>query len=336
MAPGPGQQPPAMGPGMNAGNAPKAPIPGQGPAIGVLVAAAAILFAVFSKSWVTWAEGGGEGGGLGPLGGEFCGRRGVCQEISWAMLESPRVKLAGDISLLGTLALIAGLASAAAAIWMGVSVLTRKPFKLQEKLVRIVFGVASFGMSFFLMRLLTVEVKIKLGISYGGIIGIGGLVAAWVLYQKHLMPFLNALTPAGPAGAMPPGFAPPPYYPPQGAPPPAGFAPPPGAPPGAFAPQGQPTGPSPFVPPGAPPPGAFAPQGGPPPGAFAPQGQPTGPSPFAPPGAAPLAPQAAAPSGPGAYAPPSQSQRPCPRCQRLLTFVPQYQREFCDSCQQYM
>jgi len=242
------------------------------------------------------------------------------------MLESPRVKMAGDISLLGTLALIAGLASAGAAIWMGISVLTRKPFKLQEKLVRIVFGVASFAMSFFLMRLLTSDVKIKLGISYGGILGIGGLVAAWTLYQKQLKPFLDALTPAGAPGAMPPGFAPPPYYPPQGALPPGGFAPPQGAPPpGAFAPQGQPTGSSPFVP-----------QGAPPPGAFAPQVQPTGPSPFAPPGAAPQAPQAAAPSGPGAYAPPSQSQRPCPRCQRLLTFVPQYQREFCDSCQQYM
>ncbi len=74
MAPGPSPFPPNMG----AGGAPKAPIPGQGPAIGVLIAAAAILFAVFSKSWVTWAEGGGEGGGLGPLGGDFCGRRGVC------------------------------------------------------------------------------------------------------------------------------------------------------------------------------------------------------------------------------------------------------------------
>ena len=55
------------------------------------------------------------------------------------MLESPRVKLAGDISLLGTLAMIGGLAAAAMAIWMGVCVLTRKRFTLPEKFIRIGF-----------------------------------------------------------------------------------------------------------------------------------------------------------------------------------------------------
>jgi hypothetical protein len=147
---------PASGQNPNPGpGAPKTPVPGQGPAIGILIAAAAILFSLFSKSWVAWHEGGGEGGGLGPLGGDFCGRRGMCQSISWEMLESPRVKLAGDISLLGTLSIIGGLAAAAMAIWMGVSVLTRKRFPLPEKFIRIGFGVAAFGMSFFLMRLLT-------------------------------------------------------------------------------------------------------------------------------------------------------------------------------------
>ena len=218
---------------------------------------------------MAWHEGGGEGGGLGPLGGDFCGRRGECQAISWAMLESPRVKLAGDISLLGTLAMIGGLAAASIAIWMGVSVLTRKRFTLPEKFIRIGFGGAASFMSLFLMRLLTSGSKLRFDLSYGGIIGIGALVAAYALYQKRREPILAQLSPA-----------PPPVVPPA------------------------------YVHPGA--------------GGFAPPAYGQQPSQFAPP-----APQ-------GGFAAPSQSQRPCPRCQRLLTFVPQYQREFCDSCQQYM
>lgn len=286
-----GQEPP-VGPG-----APKTPVPGQGPAIGILIAGAVILFSLFSKSWVAWHEGGGEGGGLGPLGGDFCGRRGECQAISWAMLESPRVKMAGDISLLGTLAMIGGLAAAAIAIWMGVSVLTRKRFTLPEKFIRIGFGVAASGMSLFLMRLLTADSKLRFDISYGGILGIGALVAAYALYQKQLEPILAQLSPAPPP-VVPPAYV----HPGQG-----GFAPP------AY---GQQPGqqPSQFAPP------AYGQQPGQPPSAFAP------------PGVVAQAPQAPQ----GGFAAPSQSQRPCPRCQRLLTFVPQYQREFCDSCQQYM
>ncbi len=148
---------------------------------------------------------------------------------------------------------------------MGVSVLTRKRFTLPEKFIRIGFGVAASGMSLFLMRLLTADSKLRLDLSYGGIIGIGALIAAYTLYQKQLEPLLAQLAPA-----------PPPVVPPA------------------------------YVHPG---------QGG-----------------FAPPAVVAQAPQAPQ----GGFAAPSQSQRPCPRCQRLLTFVPQYQREFCDSCQQYM
>jgi len=224
----------------------KPPIPGQPLAIMMLVCALALLIATFSRSWVSWTEGGGESGGIGPMGAEFC-MRGMCTNIPWSVLESARVKMSGDISVLGTLSTLGGLAAAAAAGLCGVLILTRKPEKVPVKPVRAALGAAVVVMTFFAMRLLTSSMKIKLGVSYGTVIGLGAAIAAVAIFQSKVMPWLAQL----PRPVAAPG--------------------------GPGAPQMQP-----------------------------PQMQ-----------------------------PPQMPSYPCPRCQRPLVWVAQYQRWFCEGCRDY-
>jgi hypothetical protein len=81
---------------------------------------------------------------------------------------------------------------------------------------------------------------------------------------------------------------------------------------------------------------ATAPAGG----AFA---GPPGGNPYAgPPGGAPMGgppmggpPMGAPGAAPPAAAAPAPATHPCPRCQKPLVFVAQYQRWFCESCKQY-
>ena len=224
------------------------PIPGQALAIMMLGCALALLIGTFSRSWASWTEGGGESGGIGPAGAEFC-MRGMCSDIPWSVLESARVKMSGDISVLGTLSMLGGLAAAAAAGLCGVLILTRRPEKVPVKPVRAALGAAAVVMAFFAMRLLTSSMKIKLGVSYGTVIGLGAAIAAVAIFQTKVMPWL-AQVPRAIAG----------------------------------------------------------------------------------PGAGPGAPMMQQPQLPPQMQPPSY---PCPRCQRPLVWVAQYQRWFCEACRDY-
>jgi hypothetical protein len=235
----------------------KTPIPNQNLAIAMLVCAVAILIATFSHSWVTWKEGGSESGGIGPMGAEFCGRgdRG-CMSPSWSMLESKRVGMPGDISIWATLSVIGGLAAAGAAGLCGAMILTRKPEKVPVKPVRYAFSAAAGVMALFAMRLLTATIKINLGLSWGTVLGLGGVIAAAAIFQTKLAPWLSTLAPAQ-ATALPGGG---PFQLPVGQMPGQQMQPPPAM----------------------------------------------------------------------------QAAPPCPRCQRPLVFVAQYQRWFCEGCKDYV
>jgi hypothetical protein len=272
------------------------PIEGQPIAIGLLVAAVLILVAVFSYSWVTV----GNEGGVGPLGFKAC-RRGMCQSISWGDMGG---KTPGDWSAFGYLTLLGGLAAAAGAGACGVLMLTRKPGKMPYKPARIAIGVAAGCAAFWVMRILTHDEMSGEGAGPGWstFVGFGGLIAAGVLVQKaasfavYAPKQLLGGPPMGAAG----GYGQPMGGAPYGQQPMGG--PPMGGAPGGYGQQ-----------PMGGPPMAGAPMGGPPMG-----------GPAMNPGTAPT--MASGPQ-PGAH--------PCPRCQRGLVFVAQYQRWFCESCKQY-
>jgi hypothetical protein len=143
-------------------------------AIGMFVCAALVLIGIFTSSWGSASERGADiGAGLTSL--EMCGR-GRCASLSWG--DTP---ISGDVVAVGYLALLGGLASAAAGIAIGVFAMTNKPNKIPAKILNIVFGVTAFAMTFFLIRLLTDDKMKGLGISWSGIVAIGGLIGLSVL-----------------------------------------------------------------------------------------------------------------------------------------------------------
>lgn len=182
----------------------KTPVPGQTFAITLLVCAVAILVACFTKSWVSWHEGGNESGSIGPLGAEFCGRHEGCLGVPWSVLESKRVGMPGDISLWGTLSLIGGLAAAAAAALCGWRILSRSADKIPVKAVRATFAAAAGVMALFAMRLLTSSMKIRLGLDWGMVLGIAGVAIAAAVFQAKIMPWLSTFVPQTPPAPVAP------------------------------------------------------------------------------------------------------------------------------------
>lgn len=145
-------------------------------AIGLFALALLVLIGTFTSSWATASERGGEMG-AGLRGFEACGR-GHCVSFSWSDAKAP-----GDLTLFGYLGLLGGLASVAAAVAIGYFAMTSKPNKIPPKVLNIVLGVTAFAMTAFLIRILTegdLE-KLDMGISYSGILAIGGVIGIGVV-----------------------------------------------------------------------------------------------------------------------------------------------------------
>jgi hypothetical protein len=275
-------------------------VQGQNIAIGLFVCTAAIAIALFSHSWVTASQH-EEHVGLGPLGMEFC-EEDHCQSAGWGDAGG---KIPGDITAMAYLSLIAGLGGAALCGFCGLMIFNRQPAKAPWKLARGVISAAAGFSAFFTVRIFTMpDSGGGLGPGWALIVGLGGMIAAGILTQK--VSALAVAMPSGPPGGMPYG----------------------GAPPGANPYGGAPPGANPYG--GAPPGGN--PYGG------APAGNPYGAAPQQPPQHAPqqAAPMGTAPTvASGAQPAPAAQTHPCPRCQRPLVYVAQYQRWFCESCKQY-
>ena len=310
--------------------------------------AIAILIGIFTRSWMSGREG---AGGVGPLGLEVCFGRDSCRSVGWDVPGIP-----GDIPLIGYLTLFSGLAAAAASAYIAFLVYSNTPHRLPKfKLVNIAFGVASFATTFFAIRLL-IESGKQFSISYSPLFAIGGVVTAGIFVRK-----LRAFWPGEGnmpwpvATARPPGYGapigPPPLGPPMGPPSqPFGAGPPMGAPPSqpfgapmgaphrgpqmGAAPMGAPhMGPQMGAPMSAPP---IGPPSSPPPMSAPPMGPPMGAPPMGPPPSQPFG------GGPPTGGPPMAhggAMQPagqfCGRCGKPMTFVAQYQRWFCQQCQQY-
>lgn len=285
---------------------------GQNIAIGLFVCTAAIAIALFSHSWVTASEHEMHVG-LGPMGMEYC-EEGECKSAGWGDAGG---KIPGDITAMAYLSLIAGLGGAALCGYCGLMLFNRQPQKAPWKLARGVVSAAAGFSAFFTVRIFTMpDSGGGLGPGWALIVGMGGMIAAGILTQK--VSALAAGMPLGPPGGNPYGGAPPGANPYGGAPPggnPYGGAPPAGNPYGGAPAGGNPYG-------GAPP--AGNPYGG------APQQQPPQQAQQQP-ATMGTAPTVASGAGPA----PAAQTHPCPRCQRPLVFVAQYQRWFCESCKQY-
>jgi hypothetical protein len=267
------------------------------------VCAGVLLIGLLSHSWLTAR---GEGG-LGPRGVEACGGD-ECRSISWGDI-SKDDDIPGDLVAFSYLILISGVLAVLAMAGSGAMTLTGKVKDVPGKATRALLGVNSGFSAFWLMRLLTLDEMKGASPGLGVILTFAALITGGVFIQK-LITLAAYAKPALPSGP-PMGYGQPPGagygQPPQGA---YGQQPPQGA-------YGQ-----------QPPQGAYGQQPAiqqqPPPGHQTPPQTPSASPPAAPgqnPGLAPT--MAATPS------------YPCPRCQRPLVFVAQYQRWFCDACKQY-
>jgi len=155
----------------------------------LVIAAVLILIGTVSKNWVS----GGRGSRdihIGPMGAEACFSS-VCTDI-------PTRGIDGDIEAIMVIALISGLASAAAAGTFGGMALAGKTDKipLPPRLAQMAFGLAAFSMTFFVIRMISEKGEI----SWAGFPAIGGVILAGVGLKK-LTPFLAA-KPALPPGAQ--------------------------------------------------------------------------------------------------------------------------------------
>jgi hypothetical protein len=235
--------------------------------------------------------------GLGPLGGEGCDD-GRCESVGWGDMGRG---VPGDLQAMGYLSLIAGLGAAGLLGFCALMIFQRSPQKAPWKLARAVVGAASGFSAFLVVRIFTLDgVGRGLGPGWALFVGFGGMITAGILASK--------ISPLAAAGSFGPAPGVNPYA--------SGGAP--GGNPYAAAPGGNPYAAQPAANPYAAQPAAnpYAAQ----PAATQPQAQPAGMG---------TAPTVASP------APGAQPTYPCPRCQKSLVFVAQYQRWFCESCKQY-
>jgi hypothetical protein len=271
--------------------------PAKSTAIALCIAAVLILVGTVSKSWFS-ADMRGASVHLGVMGGEVC-ESGHCIDIPIDKLgkRMPELEFFAMIGMLG------GFAAAAAAGVFGGMTLAGKKDKLPPlKLAQIAYGIASFGMTAFFIRIIAEGGKGDVGPSWAIVPGLGGVIFAFVMTNK-LKAFLPT-APALPAGAPQPGG----FYGHQG----YANSSQPMQPQNPYANQSQPMQPqNPYANQSQPmqPQNPYANQSQPMQNPYANQSQ-------------PMQPQMGAP-------PAQQQQHPCPRCGTPLQFVAQYQRWFC-------
>ncbi|HUS33501.1 MAG TPA: hypothetical protein VMZ53_33595 [Kofleriaceae bacterium] len=309
----PGMPPPSQPPGYPHQMQPVQPAQPQDPAktasYMLVGACVLLLIGTFSKSWFGASEG-DVSAHFGPMGAEAC-FHGSCHESGF---DGPDV-----VPLLQIVALLGGVASAAAAGMFGGMYLANKKDKIppavQYRFVPIIFGIAAVGFVGFFLRVVSEGSSKGMGISWAWVPAFAGVVLAYLGFQR-LLPFL----------------------PPQGAPRPIGFGQQPNQPgqqPYVQQPQ-QPYGQQPQQPWGNQSQPMQPQQYGQQPMQQQPYGQqpmqpqqPYGQQPAA---QQPVAQQPVAMmAGPGAGAAPN-----CPRCGAPLQFVAQYQRWFCSRDNQYV
>jgi hypothetical protein len=204
-------------------------------------------------------------------------------------------RVPGDLQVFGYLTLIGGLVGAALAAACALMIFQRTPNKAPWKPARAVLSAASGFAAFLEIRIFTM-----------GEGGMGGAGPGWAIF-------------VGLGGLITGGILASKISPLANTAGGGGFGPAPGANP--YGPYGAAPGPN---------PGAN-------PYAAAPQVNPYGAAPGTPPQAQPAA-MATAPTAaaaPATTTPAGQPTYPCPRCQKSLVFVAQYQRWFCESCKQY-
>ncbi|MBA3394418.1 MAG: hypothetical protein H0T89_17365 [Deltaproteobacteria bacterium] len=244
----------------------------------------------------SWATGRGGDVGVGPLGVEAC-FRGICRDVGWGNVD-------GDIKVFGYLSIITGLGAAAMCGVYGGMLLANKRDKLPPyKLGNAALGAGAFAMTFFTVRLLG---ESQASVSWSPLLGIGGVITAGVFLRK-----LKAAL-GSPAGTVPMSWGTAPHHGPPG-------GQPYGQQPGQYGQQpvhGQPTHGHPMQHGQPVLPGQYAQQPVQQPGQY---------------GQQPMQQQ------PVAHGPPPQAGTgtPCPRCTNHMVFVAQYQRWFCERCQQY-
>jgi hypothetical protein len=140
-------------------------------------AAAIMLIGLVTKSWFTVP-----GGGAGLTGVEACaGDR--CMSVSWGDIP----KIPSDISIFAWLGLLGGLASVGAAAVMGGMLLAGKVAKIPYKPINVVFGLAAFSMTMFLMRLYSDDPK-HMHFGWSGFTAIGALIVIGAITKQAVVP----------------------------------------------------------------------------------------------------------------------------------------------------
>jgi hypothetical protein len=172
------------------GSGPKPANPAKAGAITLLVATAAILIGMISKSWATDPDGDIR---IGPLGMEAC--------MDSRCVDVPTRGVDEDIQVFMTIAMISGFAAAAAAGVFGAVSLGGRPdaSPVPKGLANLFFVVGGLSMAIFLFRMKSENAKM----SWAGFSAIGGVVVALVGLQM-LAPVIAARRNQGQQPQQPP------------------------------------------------------------------------------------------------------------------------------------
>jgi len=205
----PGQ--PQVGGQAPPGAVPVTPNPAQTVGIVLVACALAIAIGTFTKSWFAHSDGGMQQG-LGLLGMKMC-MGGRCLSMSWDQMGS---RTASDLPIWGYIGFLGGLAAIVACGLAGGMALSRNTHKIPlGKPLQIPLGIAAFGMTAFVVRILFESDAPRL--SYSGFVALAGVIAAGFVIKQMLEPLVKQAKAALPAGAMPPTYQLPPAGQPLGA-----------------------------------------------------------------------------------------------------------------------
>ncbi len=172
---------------------PYATAPAPAPAAPIVQTTRLLAFALFGAAVITligvvtshWFSAGGGEGNVGLTGIEAC-RHDRCMSLSWSEIEKMSrgmFHIPTDITMFAYLGYIAGIVAAVCTGVMGGMLLAGKARSIPTRAFNIVFGIAAFSMTSFVVRFY-LENRKDLSFGWSSILAIGGLVATGVLSRR--------------------------------------------------------------------------------------------------------------------------------------------------------
>jgi hypothetical protein len=156
--------------------------PSRAAAIGLLASCGAITLGALTKAWFTARD-----AGVGLLGAERC-HGSACQSMSWFDIK----QVPQQVAIFATIALVAALVFVALSIHAAAMMMRGEPAKIQFKFLNGTLGLASGGMTAFVFSLSVGDWSRGLSLGWSTFVGLGGIVAAAIIYAAALRPLAKA------------------------------------------------------------------------------------------------------------------------------------------------